>query len=67
MISLEQINLPDFGKPAALPAISAAEYGERLGRMMERMQKEKLDVVVIYADREHFGQPELPDRVRPAI
>jgi hypothetical protein len=53
MISLTPVDLPDFGKPAALPAISAAEYEQRLGNTVERMRREKLDVLVVYGDREH--------------
>jgi len=53
MISLMQVDLPDFGLPPALPAISASEYDERLGRTVERMEQENLDVLVVYADREH--------------
>jgi Xaa-Pro aminopeptidase len=53
MITLTQVDLPDFGIPAALPTISAAEYEQRLGWTVERMERENLEVLVVYADREH--------------
>ena len=53
MPTLAQIDLPDFGQPATLPAISAAEYELRLDLTIDRMQRNKLDVLVVYADREH--------------
>ena len=53
MITLAQIELPDFGLPEALPKIDGAEYEQRLGLMVERMAREKIDVLAVYADREH--------------
>jgi len=53
MIALTQVDLPDFGRATALPEISAAEYELRLGQTVERMRREQIDVLVVYADREH--------------
>ncbi len=53
MISLSQIEPPDFGLPAFLPTISPAEFEQRLDWTVERMQRDKLDILVVYADREH--------------
>ncbi|HTB63466.1 MAG TPA: hypothetical protein VK737_07745, partial [Opitutales bacterium] len=53
MVSLAPIDLPDFGIPDMLPVISMGEYEARLGQTVERMRREKLDVLVVYADREH--------------
>jgi Xaa-Pro aminopeptidase len=53
MPALAQIDLPDFGVPEVLPGIPTAEYEQRLGWTVERMQREKLDVLAVYADREH--------------
>ncbi len=53
MISPAKIDLPEFGVPAALPELSAAEYETRLAQMVARMKREQLDVLAVYADREH--------------
>jgi len=53
MISLAKIELPEFGVPETLPEISAAEYKARLDAVVERLRRAKLDVLIVYADREH--------------
>lgn len=50
---LAEIELPDFGMPAAMPQIPAAMYAERLERLRVRMDERGYDRLVIYADREH--------------
>lgn len=52
-IALEKITLPTFqtvDEPAMLPA---KLYQERLARLREQMQKNNLDFICIYSDREH--------------
>ncbi len=53
MSSLTNLGVPDFGVPVNLPAIRAAEFEQRLSQTVERMRREKLEMLVIYADREH--------------
>ncbi len=45
--------LPDFGVPAARPELPRAIYAERLDALMKARRAAGLDVLVIYADREH--------------
>ena len=51
--SYERLTLPAFGGPEEIPLIPPAVYERRLGRLRERMTEEGLDVVAVYADREH--------------
>jgi Creatinase/Prolidase N-terminal domain len=52
---LSEITLPDFGLPAVEPTVPKEEYAARIAAARERMQEAKLDVLVIYGDREHFA------------
>ena len=51
--TLREIELPDFGMPESAPTIPAAIYGERLGRLRDRLAARGYDVGIVYADREH--------------
>jgi hypothetical protein len=48
---LATVELPDFGAPQSVPAIPASLYAMRLERLRARMRD--LDVLLVYADREH--------------
>jgi hypothetical protein len=50
---IARIDLPDFGEPDAMPVIPAALYGARVARLRTKMAEAGLDVVVVFADREH--------------
>lgn len=50
---LADIPLPDFGATDARPDIPATIYPARMARLRERMDRERYDRLVIYADREH--------------
>jgi hypothetical protein len=50
---LVTLDLPDFGRPAKMPELSPAIYARRLERLRERMSERELDVLLVYADREH--------------
>jgi hypothetical protein len=50
---LKEIDLPDFGMPDAMPELDRGLYSARLARLRERVAVSGLDVLVIYADREH--------------
>jgi hypothetical protein len=54
-VELGEIKLPDFGLPAIEPVIPKEEYAARIVAARERMSESKLDVLVIYGDREHFA------------
>jgi hypothetical protein len=53
MPRLTQLELPDFGMPTEMPEIPVVVYGQRMGRLRERMERRGLDLLVVYADREH--------------
>jgi hypothetical protein len=50
---LATIDLPDFGMPEATPELPRELYPERLAELRRRATERGLDVVVVYADREH--------------
>jgi hypothetical protein len=50
---LGEIDLPDFGMPAAIPEIPSALYASRLERLRERAEARGYDRILVYADREH--------------
>ena len=52
-IQLTKVTLPDFGMPTSEPSLSTNIYENRLAQLRERMLKEDLDYVIVYADREH--------------
>ncbi len=53
MSRIGSVYLPDFGHDEALPKLPLGEYRRRIDAAIERMQTEGLDIVVVYADREH--------------
>jgi hypothetical protein len=50
---LAHIDLPEFGVPERMPILPAELYQERLERARERSRARGLDVLIVYADREH--------------
>lgn len=50
---LARVELPDFGVPERLPVLPAELYGSRLERARERLADRGLDLLIVYADREH--------------
>ena len=50
---LKEVELPDFGKPDAMPELPSALHAERLARLRERSAEAGHDIVVLWADREH--------------
>ncbi|MDH4063234.1 MAG: hypothetical protein OEW19_02455 [Acidobacteriota bacterium] len=58
MIELATVHLPRFGVEAHLPGLSVEEYRSRLEGMQTRMGEAALDVLVVYADREHAANLE---------
>jgi hypothetical protein len=52
-ISLETVRLPSFGDPADMPEIPISEYQSRLTETVVRMKQARLDILLVYADREH--------------
>ena len=50
---LENVELPDFGLPTAMPVVPPALYAGRLQRVREQAAARGYDALVVYADREH--------------
>lgn len=49
----DRVKIPSFGGPEEIPGIPPAVYKARIVRLRERMVEAGLDVVAVYADREH--------------
>ena len=45
----------ELGMPKELPEVPSDVFQRRVTRLLEAMDKRQLDVTVIYADREHYG------------
>jgi hypothetical protein len=58
MIQLTDIALPSFGVEPHLPDLPVAEYGRRLDDIVRRMGERSIDVLIVYADREHAANLE---------
>jgi hypothetical protein len=52
---LDHINLPEFGMPTFEPQISPEIYYSRIEKTLECIEKRKIDVLLVYADREHMA------------
>jgi hypothetical protein len=65
MTELARIEPPDFGMPGSFPAIPAAEYEERLTAAVAAAAAAGLDVLLVYADREHSAHQEFLCGVGP--
>ena len=50
---LARVELPDFGMPTSMPQISPATYGARIAQLRHRMAARAMDLLLVYADREH--------------
>lgn len=53
MINLSKIQIPNFSSADEIPELSAAIYHARIEKILERMKEENLDLLLVYADREH--------------
>ena len=58
MIQLADIALPSFGREARLPDLPLDEYRRRLDDILERIAGSSIDVLIVYADREHAANLE---------
>ncbi len=54
-VELAEIALPEFGLPRVEPAIPAATYEARIVSARQRASDAGYDVLMVYADREHFA------------
>jgi hypothetical protein len=54
-VELAEIVLPEFGLPQIEPTIPAATYDSRIAEARQRASNAGYDVLMVYADREHFA------------
>ncbi len=54
-VELAEIALPDFGVPQNIPTIPRATYEARVAAARQRAAEAGYDVLMVYADREHFA------------
>jgi hypothetical protein len=54
-IECTEIELPDFGLPRTQPVIPAETYTARIAAARDRAAAAGYDVLLVYADREHFA------------
>ena len=54
-ISLQQVEIPEFGLPKTEPVLGRAEYAARIAMARARAAGEGLDYLLVYGDREHFA------------
>ncbi|MEM7464412.1 MAG: hypothetical protein AAF362_17210 [Pseudomonadota bacterium] len=50
---LKEVDLPDFGSSSEMPELADEIYRARFSRLMDRASNAGLDILVVYADREH--------------
>ena len=55
LVELKDVVLPKFGLPSVEPLVPREEYAARIDAARGRMQAAKLDVLIVYGDREHFA------------
>ena len=58
MIQLTDVALPSFGIEPHLPDLPIAEYRRRIDDVVLRMAEHSIDVLIVYADREHAASLE---------
>ena len=58
MIQMTATALPSFGTEPHLPDLPFDEYRQRLDEVVRRMGERSIDVLVVYADREHAANLE---------
>src|SRR6516225_2190900 len=54
IVELADIALPEFAPPTVEPVIPPHEYEQRIAATLQRMTDHRLDVLLVYGDREHF-------------
>ena len=54
-VELAEIALPEFGLPREEPTIPAATYETRVAAARQRADNAGYDLLMVYADREHFA------------
>jgi hypothetical protein len=54
-VELTEITLPEFGLPQIEPTIPATTYQARIAETRRRASNAGYDVLLVYADREHFA------------
>lgn len=55
MIECRNVEVPDFGRAEVCPELSIDIYMARIERTIDAISTIGLDVIVVYADREHYA------------
>jgi hypothetical protein len=50
---LIRVELPDFGMPTSIPTIPDGIYSSRVRTLLDRAESRGLEIVIVFADREH--------------
>lgn len=50
---INRVELRSFGRARSCPELTVDLYRTRFAQLLERLQAEKLDFLMVYADREH--------------
>jgi hypothetical protein len=53
MSTIAEIQLPEFGREETRPDIPVQIYQKRFEKILDRMAQDRIDILVVYADREH--------------
>lgn len=53
MSHIAEIQLPDFGREETRPEIPVQVYQKRFEKVLDRMEQARIDILVVYGDREH--------------
>jgi Xaa-Pro aminopeptidase len=53
MSFITEIQLPEFGREETRPDIPVQVYQKRFEKILGRMEQDRIDILVVYADREH--------------
>ena len=53
MVSLGKVSLPDFGRAGNRPDIKTETYLDRIKKSLGKISECGIDVLAVYADREH--------------
>jgi len=54
-VLLKNIELPDFGSSEEMPEIPASEFEKRIADILAAMKQRQIDILLVFADREHFA------------
>ena len=54
-VTLSNLTSPEFSLPSKKPCIPTERFVQRIERLRDIMRKERIDFILVYADREHYA------------